>query len=204
MFPIVAASGYLGVSVFGTALLLSIGIPEWRVGMLRVLACLLALASLVAVRRAALRFEATCIAVIGMLSFVCSMRPDAIFTWYFMLFGSSMLCTYAANDVYDDTIRRSFVDSDASHFAIAICGDVSKSRLVGTLWYAVCVVLHLAGAILTVSNLGEGADIPLDEVPSSRFVGYLWGLLFAALLSGIDVIRLQNATARLRQNNQGV
>lgn len=190
-FPFVAASGYLGVSVFGTALLLSIGVPEWRVDMLRVFTCLLVLASMISLRRTALRFEATFILLFGMLSFICSMRPQSIFSWYYILFGSSMLCTYASNDVYDDTIRRSFNDSDASYFAVAIFGDVSKSKLVGRLWYTICVVLHLFGAIITVSLLDNGSDIALEEAQNSRFVVSIWGLLFATLFSGIDACRLR-------------
>lgn len=195
-FPVIAASGYLGVSVFGTALLLSIGVPPWRFLMLRVFACLLALASLVSLRRAALRFEAACMMLFAMLSFVCSVRPDAVFAWYYILFSSSMLCTYAANDVYDDTIRRSFDDSDASHFAVAVFGDVSKSRFVGRLWYTICVVLHLFGAIITVSRLGGGDDVTLDQVETSRFVVSLWWLLFAAIFSGIDACRLRIPAAQ--------
>lgn len=190
-FPIIAAAGYLGVSVFGTVLLLSIGLPEWRESMLRVFACLLVVASFISSRRTALRFESTWMFFFGILACIASMRPFATFTWYYVLFSSSMLCIYAANDVYDDTIRRSFDDSDASHFAVATLGNVSHSKCIGRLWYFICNVLHLLAIIFTTLFLGGGTPIPVRDVSSSHFIVCVWGLLLAAVLSGIDAFRLR-------------
>ena len=180
-FPLIAASGYIGVSLFGTVLVVSVGLPGWRVTMLRSFAGLLILASLIALRRAALRFEATWMFLFGILSVICSMRPASVFTWYYTLFGSSMLNIYAAYDVYDDTVRRSVDDSDASYFSLALFGSVSKSRLIGRIWYLICVSLHLLGACLTMAYLGDGNEIEFSGVASTRYILFLWAVVFALL-----------------------
>lgn len=189
-FPLIAAAGYLGVAIFGSFLLLSTSIPMWKVGILRTFACLLVLASFVAARRPALRFESAWILLFGVLSIICSMRPEAPFTWYYTLFSSSMLCTYAAYDVYDDTVSRTLPESDASYFSLAICGNIARSRLVGIIWYVMCISFHLAAAILTFTRLGEnGTDTDFSSISQTRFILFVWGLAASTLFSAIDVCR---------------
>lgn len=186
-FPIVAAAGYLGVSLFGTFLLMTIGLFEWRIIMLRLFSVLLILASLISFKRAALRFEATWILLFGVLSVICSMRPDSVITWYYILFSSSMLSIYASYDVYDDTVRRVFPDSDASHFSLSIFGNISKSRFIGRIWYMICIFLHIFGVIFTFNQLEDDATpVLFNEISVVRYILFLWGLVFACLFTGID------------------
>lgn len=179
--PLVAAAGYLGLGTYGAVLLLSLHDAAMRGWMLRGLGVLLVFGAAIAARQPRLRLEAAWLGVFAILGVLCSLRPASALAWLYTMWTSAVLCSYAAYDVYDDTVARTLDETDASHFARAVLGDSAYSRAVGTCWLLTCTTMHLGAAVASFFLLADsGPSVRMADASLALYLPFV-ALLGASL-----------------------
>jgi hypothetical protein len=193
VLAIVLPSGYLGVSAWSALLLSGLaGGDAFTRAALGAWTGALATGALLLARRSHLRVDAAWMLLSCAAAAVCIARPGGLLTWHYLLANGAFVGVHATWDVHDDTVHRVLRGSDASVFAARVLGDESRSRAVGRGWTAVCALIPIAAAGVSLLRLDRAGGPPWLTRGTEAA---LWGpQLLLAIVSAIGLA----ATCTLR------
>jgi hypothetical protein len=139
---LILASGYLGPSLLGCLFMWLATFGEGRrIGLVCLAGLLSSATSTVARQR--LRWFALVYSLLAAACVAAALGGDAaaLLAWSMLATCSTVLCTYAAWDVFDDGVRRQVDETDMSRFAQRFGG---SSLEVAIAWLLLCVLFPVA------------------------------------------------------------